>query len=180
MSSLVWLTLMSSRPSGMALRAGLWFTISGEEAVGAAFSLAEASIAAGGGRTAPPISPSEAPKRALWVGGTSKKCHLCHLATMANNNNVGEVIENSDEEFMAVAGRNFKRRTRPPKDHFKKILEVSCPHHPYPVKHKLMDCTTMKKFMSSAGTPPSDDEPIRHPRGGGMALREAEVATITD
>jgi hypothetical protein len=96
-----------------------------------------------------------------------------------NNDNAGKEIENSDEEFIVAAERDFKRRTRPPKDHFEKILEATCPHHPYPVKRKLMYCTMMRRFMSSVGEPPSGDELTRDPRGGGMMLREAEVATIT-
>jgi hypothetical protein len=59
-------------------------------------------------------------------------------------------IENSDEEFIGAAERNFEWRTRPPKDHFDKILEAPCPHHPYPSKHKLRDCTMMRRFMSLA------------------------------
>jgi hypothetical protein len=53
---------------------------SGEEAIGAAFTLAKASAAAGGHRIAPPppISPSEAPKRALRAGrgGKSVACAI--------------------------------------------------------------------------------------------------------
>jgi hypothetical protein len=35
---------------------------------------------------------------------------------MANNDNIGEEIKNSDEVFMAAADHDFKRCTRPPKD----------------------------------------------------------------
>jgi hypothetical protein len=96
---------------------------------------------------------------------------------MVNNDNVGEEIENSDEEFI-VTERDFQRRTRPPKDHFEKILEAACPHHLYPVKHKLRDGTMVRRFMSSSGTPPSGDELARDPRGRGTVLREVEVASI--
>jgi hypothetical protein len=70
-------------------------------------------------------------------------------------------IENSNKVFVVVAKHDFKRCTRPPKDHFEKILKAACPHHLYPVKHKLRDCTMMKRFMSSVGTPP-----------GGMSWQE--------
>jgi hypothetical protein len=40
----------------------------------------------------------------------------------ANNGNVRDEIENSDEEFIVAAERGFKQHTGPPKDHFKKIL----------------------------------------------------------
>jgi hypothetical protein len=72
---------------------------------------------------------------------------------MANNDLAGKKIENSDEEFVAVAECDFKRCTRPPKDHFKKILEASSPHHPYPIKHKLRDSNMMRRFLSLAGAP---------------------------
>jgi hypothetical protein len=77
-----------------------------------------------------------------------QKHHPRHLTAIMNNGNAGKEIENSDEEFIVAAERDFKRRTRPPKDHFEKILEATCPHHPYPVKHKLMYCTTMRRFIS--------------------------------
>jgi hypothetical protein len=98
---------------------------------------------------------------------------------MMNSRNVGEEIENSDEDFIAAVERDFKRRMRPPKDLFEKILAADYPHHLYPVKHKLRDCTMMRRFMSSAGTPPGGDELARDRRGRGMVLGEAEVATIT-
>jgi hypothetical protein len=81
-------------------------------------------------------------------------------------------IENSDEEFIGAAERNFEWRTRPPKDHFDKILEAPCPHHPYPSKHKLRDCTMMRRFMSLAGTPTGGDELARNPRGGGTVTAQ--------
>jgi hypothetical protein len=62
-----------------------------------------------------------------------------------------------------------------------KLLETACPHHPYPVKHKLKDYTMMKKFMAS-GAPPICDRPGRN-LGGKCAApvpREVEVMTIFD
>jgi hypothetical protein len=94
-----------------------------------------------------------------------------------NNSSIEEKIESSDEEFVASAKHDFKRRTRPPKDHFEMVLKAACPHHPYPVKHKLRDCTMMKRFMSS-GTPAATAELARNLGGRGMALGEAKVMTI--
>jgi hypothetical protein len=89
-----------------------------------------------------------------------------------------EKVEGSDEEFVVSTERDFRRRTRPPKDHFEKVLQAACPHHPYPVKHKLSDCTMMKRFMSS-NTPVDGDELARDLGGGkGKALREAKAVTI--
>jgi hypothetical protein len=36
-----------------------------------------------------------------------------------------------------------------PKGHFEKFLEATCPNHSYPIKHKLKDCTKVKKFVRS-------------------------------
>ena len=33
-------------------------------------------------------------------------------------------------------------------DHFKELLEGSCPNHTFPVKHLYKDCTLMKRFLS--------------------------------
>jgi hypothetical protein len=37
---------------------------------------------------------------------------------------------------------------RPPTDHFKRLLEETCPNHAYPVKHKLKDYGKMQSFMT--------------------------------
>jgi hypothetical protein len=58
---------------------------------------------------------------------------------------------------VAAAECDFKQRTRPPRDHFEKILEAAYPHHPYPIKHRLRDCTVMNKLMAS-GAPSSSGE----------------------
>jgi hypothetical protein len=108
-----------------------------------------------------------------------QKRHPRHLVARASNGSVGEEIEDSDEEFVVVAKHDFKRCTRPPKGHFEKVLEATCPHHPYPIMHKLRDCTMMKTFMSLADALPGDDELTRNPRSGGMVLGEVEVVTIT-
>jgi hypothetical protein len=42
-----------------------------------------------------------------------------------------------------------KRLTRPPTDHFKRLLEEACPNLAYPVWHKLKECSMMRSFMTS-------------------------------
>jgi hypothetical protein len=98
---------------------------------------------------------------------------------MTNNGDIGEEIKNSSKEYVAAAERDFMWHTRPPKDHFEKILEGACPHHPYPIKHKLRDYSWMKKFLTS-GAPPGSDEQARDSRGKGtmLILREVEVTTL--
>jgi hypothetical protein len=123
MSSPVWPTPTSSQPFGMARHAVLWST-----------SLV--------------VNSRKPPRCCSTLGGKKgQKRHLGRLASVTNNGNVE--VEDSNEECVVIAEHDFKRCTRPPKDHFEKILEAACPHHPYPVKHKLRDCTMMKKFMSS-------------------------------
>jgi hypothetical protein len=67
---------------------------------------------------------------------------------MAGNGNGGEEADCSGEGFVAAVERDIKWQTRLPKDHFKKLLEATCLHHPYHVKHKLKDCVMMRKFMT--------------------------------
>jgi hypothetical protein len=62
-----------------------------------------------------------------------------------------------------------------------KLLKVTYPHHAYPVKHKLKDCTMMKKFMTSGAfskgkKPRGDPDGKRVPPIPG----EAEIMTIFD
>jgi hypothetical protein len=94
----------------------------------------------------PPRPPSKASRK------KGQKHLLCHIAIMASNDNGDEEDDSSDEGFIATIEREFKRQTRLLNDHFGKLFEATCPHHPYPANHKLKDCTMMKKFMMS-GTP---------------------------
>jgi hypothetical protein len=124
--------------------------------------------AANNGRAA----PTKAAINGAWKGakdgkkGPKSRPHL--VAIVAGNEEAGD----SSEEFIAAAECHFKRQTQPPKDHFEKLLEVTRPHHPYPIKHKLKDCTMMKKFMmsgtfSKGGKPGGDQEgKVQHPFPG--------------
>jgi hypothetical protein len=151
---------------------------SGEEVVGSTFTLVNTGTTVGGGQAI----PTNVTVRSTKMGAKGRKKgqkHRSHyLATVTNNDGVGEEIEDSDKEFVATTEHDFKRRTRPPKDHFEKILEVVCPHHPYPIKHKLRDCTMMKRFMT-LGVPHGGDEPTRDTRGRGMTLVPIEVEVVT-
>jgi hypothetical protein len=128
----------------------------------------------GDGRTTPTNATIRSTKRGA-KGGKRGKSVVHHLTMVNTDGNVRDEIENSDEEFMATTEHNFKWRIRLPKDHFEKILEAACPHHPYPIKHKLRDCTMMKRFMTS-GAPPGGDEPASNSRGRGTMLVPGEVS----
>jgi hypothetical protein len=148
-----------------------------EEAVGAAFALVEVVVTAGGGQIVPPnIVVVSTRKGAKGMKKDQKRC-LRRPAAVMNNSSVMEKVESSNKEFVASAGRNFKLCTQPPKDHFKKVLEAACSHHPYPVRHKLRDCTVMKRFMSS-DTSADGNELARDLWAKGTTLRDAKVATI--
>jgi hypothetical protein len=80
--------------------------------------LVSVGMAAGGGRA----TPTSATIRTTKKGSNCRKkgqkhCPHC-LAIMGSNSDTREQVENSDEEFMATAEYNFKRCTRPHKDHF--------------------------------------------------------------
>jgi hypothetical protein len=47
----------------------------------------------------------------------------------------------------------------PPKDHFEKLLDVSCPHHEAPVKHTLKDCRLIKNYANGTLKPRAADPP---------------------
>jgi hypothetical protein len=68
---------------------------------------------------------------------------------VASDDGGNEKVDNSDEGYVMNTERDLKCQTRPPKDHFEKLLEAACPNQSYPVKHKLQDCTMMKIFMTS-------------------------------
>jgi hypothetical protein len=40
---------------------------------------------------------------------------------------------------ISIATLSNKRQVRPPKDHFKRLLNEACPKHAYPIRHKLKD-----------------------------------------
>jgi hypothetical protein len=69
---------------------------------------------------------------------------------MANcdGGNNGDVGSSGVVCVMTAAG-NGKHQARLPTDHIERLLEEACPNHPYPIKHKLRDCITLKNFMVS-------------------------------
>jgi hypothetical protein len=63
-------------------------------------------------------------------------------------------------EHISTTMCNSKRSVRTLTYHFKKLLEVACANHAYPVRHKLKDCGMMRSFMTSGslswGTKPDE------------------------
>jgi hypothetical protein len=151
-----------------------------EEAVEAAFTLGSVGMATGSGQAAPTKNSIKSAKKSAKGGKKGQKHRLHYFATVASNGSNREETDNCGEEFMATAKRDFKWWTWPPKDHFEKIFEAACLHHPYPIKHKLRNYTMMKKFMTS-GAPSSGGEPGRDLGGKSVVPipREVEVMNVT-
>ena len=54
-----------------------------------------------------------------------------------------------EDSLVAAADRKGGRKpTEGTLNHFKKLLEGSCPNHAFPVKHLLKDCNLMRRFLS--------------------------------
>jgi hypothetical protein len=124
------------------------------------------------------VAPSVATTKGARKGGSKglKWCP-CHIAVAVSNNGGDEEVGDSDEECVAAAERDFKHQTRPPKDHFEKLLKAAYPHHSYPIKHKLKDCTMMKNFMMS-GALSKGRRPRESPGGKGHGT--PQLAAVRD
>jgi hypothetical protein len=105
---------------------------SSDKAVRATFTLVNASVTAGGGWMTPTSTTIKSTKKCAKGGKKGQKHHPCRLTLVASS--VNKEVEDSDEECVATSEHDFKRRTRPPKDHFKKVLKAACPHHMYLLK----------------------------------------------
>jgi hypothetical protein len=81
-------------------------------------------------------------------------------ATTSYNDNEKEA-EGSNEEYVTATKRDFKSQAWQLNEHFEKLLKLACSNHPYPVKHKLKECTMMRNFMTwgvvSKGKNPKGD-----------------------
>jgi hypothetical protein len=122
---------------------------SGEEAVGATFALGNARAVINDGRAVPTEATIKGTRKGTKGSTKGLKRRPHHVTIAAGNEGGDKEAGNSDEDCVATAKRDFKQQTQPPKDHFEKLLEAICPHHSYPIKHKLKDCNMMKKFMTS-------------------------------
>jgi hypothetical protein len=101
--------------------------------------------AAAGDSWAPPPKAIIKGTRKGTTGGKKgqKQCPRCSATTTSDNGD-DEKAGTSSEEHVTTTERDFKRQVRQLKDHFEKLLEVTCLNHSYPVKHKLKDYTMLK------------------------------------
>jgi hypothetical protein len=105
---------------------------SGEEDIRATFTLVNAGMAAGSGRDMPAKTTVKSTTKGANGRRKGQKRQLRRYATMTINDDIEEETDNSDEEFVVISKRGFKRHTRLPKDHLEKILGIVCLQHPYP------------------------------------------------
>jgi hypothetical protein len=70
------------------------------------------------------------------------------VATSCDEGDSDKDAGDSDEELVTTIEHNSKHQVRQPTDHFKKLLEASCPNNMYPVRHKLKECTMIKNYMT--------------------------------
>jgi hypothetical protein len=71
------------------------------------------------------------------------------VATSCDEGSKDKDAGDSDEELVATAEHDIKHQVWLPVDPFEKLLEMTCPNHTYPVKHKLKECTMMKNYMTT-------------------------------
>jgi hypothetical protein len=68
--------------------------------------------------------------------------------TNHDNSNYGKA-GGSSGRCITMAAHGNKHLVRSPTYHFRRLLEVACPDHVYPIRHKLEDYDMMKSFMIS-------------------------------
>jgi hypothetical protein len=162
------------------LNIATWHT-SSKEVVGPAFLLGNADITTNGGRAAPTKTTIKRARKGTKGSKKGLKQWPYHVTIVTGYNGDDEEADDSSKEGIAATEHDSRCQMRLPKNHFKKLLEATCLHHSYPVKHKLKDCTMMKKFMTwggfSQGRKPGGDS------GGKSAVLipgEGEVMSIFD
>jgi hypothetical protein len=70
-----------------------------------------------------------------------------------------------DDNFVAAVEHKTSRpkgkptKPAPSKDHFERLLDVSCPHHKVPVKHLLWECRLMKNYVNDTLKLRAADQP---------------------
>jgi hypothetical protein len=86
-----------------------------------------------------PWAASKGTKRSIKCNKKGPKRHPQWVAitTSSGNDDNDKEANNSDEEHIVVT------------NHFKKVLDVTLPHHAYPVRHKLKECSMMKNCMTT-------------------------------
>jgi hypothetical protein len=124
---------------------------SSEEVVGVVFVQSSAKAALSGSRGAPTMATDKGARRGARSDkrGSKRQTQRVAVATSYDEGNNDKDISDSDEELVTTAECDSKAQARQPTDHFKKLLEATCPNHTYPVKHRLKECTMMKNYITT-------------------------------
>jgi hypothetical protein len=111
----------------------------------------------------------------------NKRCKQCPLGTVTMTNNGDdrgwEACGSNMEQVLTTTHGN-RCPVRPSTNHFKRLLEESCPNHAYPIEHKLKDYGMMRSFMTS-GSFTWGDEHDEGPDGSNTAPFPEENAVMT-
>jgi hypothetical protein len=78
-----------------------------------------------------------------------KQCLQGTTTTTSHDDGHDWEVRGSGMRHISTVVHSDKRPTRPPMDHFKRLLEDACPNHIYPVRHRLKDYGMMRSFMTS-------------------------------
>jgi hypothetical protein len=70
------------------------------------------------------------------------------------NNNLITTIEHKE-----TRPKSSRAKAGPPKDHFEKLLDASCPDHEVPMKHALKDYRLIKNYVNNTLKPRAADPP---------------------
>jgi hypothetical protein len=84
---------------------------SGEEAVGAAFILGNVKVAASNDRAAPSKATVKGTRKGAKGGEKGHKRQPWRIAVVASDDCNNEKVDDSGEEYVAAAERDFKRQT---------------------------------------------------------------------
>jgi hypothetical protein len=83
------------------------------------------------------------------VNKQHKQCLQGTMTAISRNDDHDWEVGSSGMGCCSTTTRKNKHPTRPPTDHFKRLLEESYPNHAYAIRHKLKDCGMMRNFMTS-------------------------------
>jgi hypothetical protein len=122
-----------------------------KEVVGAVFIQGDEKAFTVDSRGASPKTTDKSSKRrAKGSGRGPKPCpQRVVIATSCDEDDDNKEADDSDEEHVTAVECNFKCHAWQLADHFKKLLEATCPNHAYPIRHKHKECSMMKNYMTT-------------------------------
>jgi hypothetical protein len=124
---------------------------SSEEAVRAVFVQGRGKVVLSGGWGTSVATSDKGTKRGIKSDkrGAARLPQRVAVTTSCDEEMNGKDANDSDEELMMVVEGDFKCLVWSPTNHFEKLLQVTCPLHTFPVKHKMKECSMMKSYMAT-------------------------------